>query len=110
MFWLSARAESKSNNGEAFITWICHYQGYDVASPSGLMLNCHTLCQKFWALEFCEEHNIHMVCLQIKTNRFQPSRIFEAVKLNYGNECIALMSKINSENKYVRKCTKPRAM
>lgn len=46
MFWLSALTDSKSNNGEAFITWKRHCQTYDVVGPSVLLLNCHILCQK----------------------------------------------------------------
>jgi len=37
-----------------------------------------------------------------ETNRFWLSHIFESFKPNYDNECIALMSKMNSENKYIK--------
>lgn len=47
-----------------------------------------------------------------KTDRFKPSGIFEALQPSHDKEWIAVMRKINSENKYIKlyKNTQTRAL
>lgn len=89
-------------NEEAFMKWLQHFEAHRVPGPCILLLDGHASHKTLQALQFCEDHNINMICLPSHTtHRLQPldRSFFKPLKSYYDNECMSFMRNTKGERK-----------
>ncbi|XP_069703714.1 uncharacterized protein [Periplaneta americana] len=99
---LVTMSESGWINDEKFLCWLHHFQTHRVPGTCMLLVDGHASHKSLSALQFCEEHDIHMVCLPSHTaHRLHPldRPFFKHLKSYYDDECNKFLCNTEEERK-----------
>ena len=89
-------------NEDVFLKWLHHFQAHRAPGTCLLLLDGHISHKSLQALQYCEENNIHMICLPSHTSRrLQPlgQSFFKPLKDYYDDECNTFMHRPRTNNK-----------